>query len=837
MPWKSAGVGAGGEVEIAPHAETSSATATVAAIDRMVGTGGRLAPGRETRDRGYDDRPSEAHVTAANRGRRNALRAAGLVAALLAGLATTATAAETAPLSRLDTPMADLVVLEPLVPSETDPATPMLLVLDSAAPAPNLAHLSILERTHEWVPAFGADVDVERDDLSARWFVALSARHFALIATTPTDAPGTGHAVVIGFDVQDQAGSPTIVETARTRFDHAIETAGAADVDGFGTAELVVGPRPVIDASGSCGTTSLRVLDGVTLDVRRSIDLPGRVGGGVLGDWDEAPGDDLLAYASLDCPPGGPGGVRLLAVRLRDGTRSTLSAADTGSDVDVHPPPLRVHLEGMAHDHAVVMLAEGIAIVDAVGGDPVKIGMESGAPLVAGPDPDAQGPATRIAWIDGSGLHAERVRAGPSGLIVRSARTDVIAQDSIEGSRWHLLLQATFGDILAHGSSSAWLGDVVDEGCPDLILPGAILPCGSADLRPGAGWLATRPIAAMPIEGRRSLLIAAGLGWDPDGGLPATPTPWAAGPAGWWRNGPSTPFAVSEVRADNVTYFQDYPSPAATIEKMTAADGTTLLPGFTGTRLFVTVVPLADEESGPDVAPSRLEGLTAGAGPNGIATVVRVPIPPGNESGRDGSYATLALGDVRLPGAERTTRWAIQAVPINDWGEVGFPVVRTIVRDAVGPTLNMEEPFTSPVWPFQARLPGRSEPGSSVSIDGGGEIPVDERGRFTVVTHLAPWPQTIRLTATDSSGNASTAEFSIIGGVDYRRFPWALIAALALLGVVAARGLVTAGRTRSGAVEATPWSTGTLDEGSMPEIEDLPPGKGLAPADGGPRRD
>ena len=216
----------------------------------------------------------------------------------------------------------------------------------------------------------------------------------------------------------------------------------------------------------------------------------------------------------------------------------------------------------------------------------------------------------------------------------------------------------------------------------------------------------------MPIEGRRSLLVAAGLGWDPDRGLPVSPTPWAAGPAGWWRHGPSTPFAVSEVRADNVTYFQDFPSPAATIEKMTAADGTTLLPGFTGTRMFVTVVPLADEESGPDVAPSRLEGLTTGAGPNGIATVVRVPIPPGNESGRDGSYATLALGDVRLPGAERTTRWALQVVPINDWGEVGFPVVRTIVRDAVGPTLNMEEPFTSPVWPFQARLPGRSEPGS-----------------------------------------------------------------------------------------------------------------------------
>jgi hypothetical protein len=169
-------------------------------------------------------------------------------------------------------------------------------------------------------------------------------------------------------------------------------------------------------------------------------------------------------------------------------------------------------------------------------------------------------------------------------------------------------------------------------------------------------------------------------------------------------------------------------------------------------------------------------------------------------------------------------------VPINDWGEVGYPVVRTITRDAVGPTLNLETPFTNPVWPFLTNLKGRTEPGSSVSIDGGGPLDVDERGRFTVVTRLAPWPQTIRLTATDGSDNASVAEFSVVGG-----FPWALIVALTLLGLVAARGLASAGR-RAGAVEATAWSTGVLDEGSLPEIEELPPGKGLAPADRGLRR-
>jgi hypothetical protein len=143
-------------------------------------------------------------------------------------------------------------------------------------------------------------------------------------------------------------------------------------------------------------------------------------------------------------------------------------------------------------------------------------------------------------------------------------------------------------------------------------------------------------------------------------------------------------------------------------------------------------------------------------------------------------------------------------------------------------------PFTSPVWPFLTHLRGRAEPGSTVSIDGGGRLEVDDRGRFTVVTHLAPWPQTIRLTATDVNGNASVGEFSIVGGVDYRQFPWALIAAVTLLGLVAARGLATAGKTRTGGVAATSWSTGLLDDASRPEIEELPPGAGLPRADGRP---
>jgi hypothetical protein len=765
-------------------------------------------------------------VTAVYRARRSSWWGAVLGLTLLAAVAPAAFAAEMGPsTNRLETPMADLAILDEPATIGGEPVTPRLLVLDAADPAPAHGRLTVLLRRAVWDPIATRDVDLERDDVTARWLISLGERRYALIATTPTSATGTGHATVVGLHVREQGGSTAIVETARTRVDRAIEYAGAADVDGFGAAELIVGFRPEFDDSGSCGTTSLQLMDRASLDARRTFDLPGVLGGGAMGRWDDVPGDDLLVYADLNCAPGGPTDAPLLTLRLRDGTVSALNGPGGPSGGAI--PPIRLRLDGDPRDRAVVAVTDGVAIVDPGRDAMERISKEPGIPLVAGPDPDAQGPATRIAWFDGN-LHAERFRLGSDGSIVGSTRSG-LGFDTLDEERRSLMIRAINTDVFTQGLSSAWLGDVIDDGCADLILPGAILPCGADTMRPAAAWLATRPVAAMPIEGRRALLIAAGLGWDPDRGLPVTPTPLAAGPDGWWRHGPSTPFAISEVRGNDAIYFQEFPTPAATIEKTTARDGTTLLPGFTGTRFFVLATPLVDDQEGPDVAPASLEGLTTGPGPDVVVTTARVPVPAGNESGRDGSFTSLSLGDVRFRDGGVANRWALQVVPINDWGEVGFPVVRTITRDAVGPTLNLQTPFTSPVWPFLARLPGRAEPGSTVSLEGAGDLTVDERGRFTVETRLAPWPQTLRLTATDATGNASIAEFTIVGGIDYRQFPWALIAALSLLGIVAARGLASAGRTRGGGVEATLWSTGTLDDAAMPEIEELPPGAGLAP--------
>ena len=763
-------------------------------------------------------------MTAPNRARRTCGWAAALGMALGFGVVPGALAADPpAPQSRLESPMADLAVI-PSAPGSSADTTPDLLVLDADPIEPNQARVSILRRASSWDRVAVHDIELGESDLDARWLIALGDRHYALIATSSTTAPGNGRAVVVGVQVRDEGGAPTLVESGRSTIDRAVEDAGAADVDGLGSPELVLGLRPRYDASGSCGTTTLDILDSANLAVRRSIQRPGQLGYGVIGRFDPVPGDDLLVGAAPDCPPGGQGRSGLVVIRLRDGTVTTIGPGIAAPDVPAMPPPLRLPEAG-GRDAAVVALNDGVSLVDGSGHAPRMITPGPGVPIVAGPDTSGPDGSARLAWLANDGLHSAHLRIGRDGS-THVSDISSLGPDQIGAGRWPLIVAGTANDLNAHGVASAWLGDLAETGCPDLVVPGAIEPCGPVQLRSGASWVATRLLAILPIDGRRTALVAAGMSWDPKAGVPTSPTPWAAAPAGWWRHGPSTPFVMSETRASDVVYFHDFPVPRTTIEPTTGRDGMTTMPGFTGTRMFVTVQPLTDDEDGSTTVPGMRDAFVAPTSSDAVARIARVPVPPGNEFGRDGAYTTLSLGDIKAAGATSTGRWGVQVVAINDWGEVGEPVVGTVTRDITGPTLNLETPFTNPVWPFLTDLSGRTEPGSKVSVDGA-TIDVDQRGRFTVVTRLAPWPQDIRLSATDDSGNTSNADFSIVGGVDYRQFPWALIVALTLLGIVAVRGLRAAGR-RPGGFEATPWSLGTLDADAMPEIEELPPGAGLA---------
>jgi hypothetical protein len=278
-----------------------------------------------------------------------------------------------------------------------------------------------------------------------------------------------------------------------------------------------------------------------------------------------------------------------------------------------------------------------------------------------------------------------------------------------------------------------------------------------------------------------------------------------------------------------VTYFLEFPVPRASIDPTAAADGGTELPGFTGARLFVSAIAIGDGAEPPAEVPDPLDALVRHGVRPSVESVVRVPVPPGLESGRDGSFAPFSLDAVRLPDGSPADRWQLTVVPINDWGEVGSTASGTIIRDLEGPRVSVEVPFVSPIWPIPARLSGAADPGSTVEVEGVGPIEPDRRGRFAFETPLAPWPQDLRVTATDRSGNRTVQAISVIGGLDYRRLPWAFLAALGILGVVAVRGLGAAGNLRALRVgEGAAWSAAGDDE-TGPEIEDLPPGSGLGP--------
>lgn len=729
--------------------------------------------------------------------------------------------------NRLDHPMVDLALLEPSGPDDA----PRLLVVDAIESAPGMVRLSILRRDGAW------DVDSEMQvDLGVAgvtpWLVGLGPTRFALLAVEPA----AERTMIVGIQTDAGAGRADLGETGRQPIDGVVDDAGAADVDGDGTSELVVGTARTARTGGTCQGSTLRILDGRTLEPRGStLELPGRrLAAGVIGRWDDVPGDDLLVYAYPNCPagPDTAAEVGLIAIRLADG-EIVLDRGGIGPNAaSFVGPPMRLDLDGTGMHEVVALDAQGLSVLDPSSGWGAQpIGSRRATPVVAGNGQDADPGAVRIAWVDPGqavGIMTARLVRADRGSIEVLDRDDLRLGDA-PPSRLDAAFMETLAAVERQVPPAGWLGPATNGGCPDLVMAGAILPCGATELRAGAAWIGARPVTVLDDDGNRRLVVAAGLGRDPSSGYPQTPSAWATAPAGWWRHGPSGPFALSELRAADLLYFREFPVPTATLERTSAPDATTAIPGFTGVRMFVGISALAVDAAEPRGDP-RLGTLQAQAYGSTTIMVTKIQVPPGVEAGRDGGLATIRLGDTTLPDGGRADRWFVGVVPVNDWGEIGLPVTGVVIRDAVGPSLVVEPPFTSAVWPFTSAIAGSSEPGSVVRVAGVGDLELDRRGRFTIQTPLAPWPQTLLVTATDASGNVTLREVSVIGGIDYRRFPWAMIAAMALLLVVGLSGLLGSRRRGgpSGLLVGRSMSTYAPDESPIAEMEDLPPGSGLA---------
>jgi hypothetical protein len=719
--------------------------------------------------------------------------------------------------------MADVHVLAPAPGSDT----PRLLVIDAGRPTPGSVRMAILERERAWSelavlevalrPADGGAVRPEWA-LEAPWMLPVDDSAVVVIA----DASVEDAAYVTRVDIAEGAGGDDRLEQGvGVRIPFHVDDAGIADVDGDGRPSLLVASARTERGGGVCQGTTILVLDPLTLARQATLELPAvRVAGGVIGRFDDVPGDDLFAYAYPNCPASPDTAVeaRAMAINLLEGSSSfdERAAVVTG----FLGTPLRTDTADGRHA-VVARLADGLALLQP--GDPWRItplADDTARPLAV--TLDAGRGAIAVTWMD----------AVPGDAAIRTAHLTssdlTIASNprDADEARWQQLVDAFDENVRTGTPSVGFSGDVTGRGCPDLFVPGAILACGEVIPAGGAAWTATRPLRIFDAGQSRRMLVAAGVGWEV-GRFPGVPAPAAADVAGWWRHGPSVPFVLAEARAADATYFRSFPIPTATVERVAGPEGTVDLPGFTGTRLLVRVTDVAADATEPAVV-SRDAFLDAVQAAEERAVVARVEVPPAVETGRDGAFARVDLGPTRTADGP----WLVSVVPINDWGELGRPGIGIVAGDERAPMLEMAVPFTTPLWPNEAELTGVAEPRTEVFVDGVGPLELDRRGRFVIREVLPPWPRTFHLTATDASGNVTELEVSVVGGIDYRQLPLELSLAAVLIVAAVASGIFGSRRRRL-AIDVDGAGDGmesnlrrVLDDGPGPEIEDLPSGGG-----------
>jgi hypothetical protein len=724
-------------------------------------------------------------------------------------------------LGPLDRPLVDVALVDR--GEGTDP--PLLLTLDTVGLPQGSVRIALLDRAIDWFPVVEETVALydPGDQAETPWFVDVGSGRFVILSTSH----GRGQTSLLRISVHLE-GEPTLELGRITPLALAVDDAGAIDVDGDGNLELLVASATTTRGGGTCQSSEIRVLDAISLGQREQHLIPDvRLAGGVLGEWDGLPGGDLLAYTYGNCPAGPDSAQRLglLALRLSDGVPTVvISPGDPSGSLPLPGVPLAADFDGDGRDEAVIRDGDALAIVEpARGWARTELDRDEVMPIAAIAADPVAGHQGVIAWLTYAGtnhrvMHGTVARSPDGSLAVAAEQLDVAVTPPIERAR----VLETYGNAAVDQSKpQAWVGDIDADGCPEILAPLLIAECAGSEqpsMRVGAAWMATRPIAVFDARNRRELLVAATVEWHPDGGAPQAPTPAATATPGAWRHGPSVAFVLSEVRAADAVYFSDFPVPRPTIERGPVQAQATDLPGFTGVRVLVRARAIGPDAPPDRAAPTLAQFLHDPAQTGERIGVARIPVPAGAESGRDGSFVRLALDDVESPDGLPPSRWIVTIVQINDWGEIAGPVRQTLELDADGPSLVVEIPFLSPPWPFEATIHGRSEPQITVHGATAGPVTTDRRGRFELRTQLAPWPQTVELVAVDETGNRTTRRFTVVGGVDYRSFPWAAILAVALLlGAILSAGR---GNPKAGEVETLP------DAEPMPEIEELPTVRG-----------
>jgi hypothetical protein len=714
----------------------------------------------------------------------------------------------------------------------------------------------LLERGEDgWQVASSIDLDpLGNRAEGAPWLVELAADRFAVL--TPQPAERATRITVVEVTLQGLRSEAVL------RFDHPVDEALGADVDGDGQDELVLDTSAVDPAGPTCQSGLLTILDGRTLAPRAShVLLNERLVAAAAVDLDDVPGAELAAYATGSCPasPVSPADQRLLVLRLLDG----MVLRDTGLDAEdgtiAHAlPPMAVDAGGDGRPELLVRAGRGAAVTAAMGGPLVPV--DTGVPLGVVPGSDGRprilvlgGPRDRGDPAPGTLRLAAFGRADDGSPYLRHEAELFVPGSDAPLSRVRL-------DLLRFAGSPAGLPvrllDLDADGCPELVIPGASWPCATGSLGASrATWAPTflaTTLLGVPVAraaaaddaatGPRRALLAVSLGWDREVRRLGAPGPAAATPLvpGAMRTPTSGSFAIVDV-------------PAGAIN---AAD-----PGFTGATLDASAI---DRNRGASVvapAGTRIVGVgvvdVVGSEPSVdtldafVAAYRRAPV--GSEMVVVGGTATLGAsrrGEVVVPGPDPigadypfpafapdgsgrdTDHGESLTVHLVGISPLGEPSAVTVVRrgTAAGtpapagtPALAVQAPMLSVPWPAETLVEGSTEAGSLVAVGDGPATPTVD-GRFAIPARLPPWPTDFVVRTTTPAGGTSSVRVSLVGGFDYRRLPLdmaglGLLLALAVVGVWRASGT------------ARPRPT-TPDGGASPaspnpdadwEIEELPP--------------
>ncbi len=749
-----------------------------------------------------------------------------LGAGLIAGPGGPARAAETDASTVLDRTFIDAAFVDR--PGET----PDLLTLTVDESTFGLVHIDLLRRETAWTIQAQAAADLSASfDAGTPWLIQLGAGSFEMIA-------GTNDQQTMVTHIRVAAGALTV--DPPTLVGLATSDAGAADVTGDGVPDLVLAGY-VGAGTSDCPSMALAVVSGQdsTLSFLNPIALAGttnnvRLAGAALGEWDGAPGIDLLANAYETCPSVPDSGEphHLVVIRLSDGAVVADHATPPRAMLTASPwpsKPLVLDVDGDGRNEAVIATDAGLQIVDPSDGfRSVPIPGPRAVPLAARSTPGA--PGTSVTWLESTGDaspepfgSAQVVRVDGRIQVVRRSVQAFPAGSASDGRDAALSLEnAAFGQQPLY----APLGDIDADGCADFVIPLAWVGCGSAP-RPGPSWLATRPLGLIGPSTDRRVLVAAGLDWFPySGGAPSVPSPAAAGAPGAWRSGASGRFVLVEVPLTAITSGSTVTVGQPQIGRTTSQDGVIELRWAPGTHLLVRAAPVTET-----IPATHSSSLTTTAGflhtdvLDGEFSGLVVPDDSGGAGGTPSSTSWRfdLLGNVRTPEGASVESWIVTAAALDATGTVSDPVQAAASIDRVAPAASIDAPPLSLPWPFGTSLHGRTEAGASVSLPGASPVVVGSDGTFELPTELAPWPQAIEVTVTDPAGNVGVGHVTAMGGADLQGVPWPAIGALLVLigaGLSSIRGV----RRRRPAPSAVN-PTATPDGDHVAVIEELSSGR------------